>query len=88
MALFKDWLASHYPLKYERVMGRVRDLRGGRESDARFGQRMKGQGVFADLLAQRFRRACGTLGLNKSRHDLATDRFRPPPANPAQMDMF
>ncbi len=86
--LFKDWLQTHYPLRREHVMSRVRDIRGGRESDARFGQRLKGQGVFAALLKQRFERACRTLGLNRSSHRLATDRFRPPPANDGQLDLF
>lgn len=86
--LFKDWLASHYPLKYDRVMGRIRDLRGGAESDSRFGRRLKGQGVFADLIAQRFTRTCGRLDLNRSRHALTTTHFRPPRDESPQLDLF
>ncbi|MGR8920264.1 MAG: PA0069 family radical SAM protein [Gammaproteobacteria bacterium] len=86
--LFKDWLAAHYPLRYERVMNRIRDIRGGGESDARFGSRMKGQGVFGALVKQRFERACRSLGLNRSRHDLDTRAFRPPPADERQLELF
>ena len=86
--LFKEWLATHYPLKYERVMNRIRELRGGRESDTRFGRRMKGQGVFAELIRQRFERACREMGLNTSRYELDTTAFRPPKLNAAQMELF
>ena len=86
--LFKDWLNAHYPLKYERVMRRIRDLRGGQESDARFGERMKGDGVFARLLAQRFTQACSRLGLNKARQRLDDTQFRAPVVNSRQMNLF
>ncbi len=86
--VFKDWLASHYPLRYERVMHRIQDIRGGEESDSQFGRRMRGEGVFAELVAQRFARACRALGLNKSRHQLETRHFRPPRAASPQLDLF
>jgi len=86
--LFKGWLATHYPLKYERVMSRIRELRGGAESDARFGRRLTGQGVWAGLVRQRFERACRAYGLNRSRHRLVTDLFRPPRADDRQLELF
>lgn len=61
-ALFKDWLQNHAPLSAEHVMNRIRDCRGGREYDARFGARMRGEGVFAELLAKRFQKAYRKLG--------------------------
>ncbi len=76
--LFQQWLAAHYPDRAARVMARVRDMRGGRDYDSRFGTRMKGQGTWADLLAQRFARACARLGMNLSREGLRLDQFRPP----------
>jgi DNA repair photolyase len=85
--LFKDWLARHYPLKAAHVMARVRDLRGGKENDPRFGTRMQGEGCYADLVAQRFEVACKRLGLNASgRGRLDTSRFRVP--GPEQMRLF
>jgi DNA repair photolyase len=85
--LFKDWLATHYPLKAEHVMNRMREMRGGRENDPEFGSRFRGQGLFADLLAQRFRKACERMGLNLEDRSLATGLFKPPPRN-GQMDLF
>lgn len=86
--LFQDWLQQHYPLKYERVMARIRDLRGGSDSDATFGRRMTGAGVFADLIRQRFARQCRELGLNRSRHALVTNLFVPPARDERQLELF
>src|SRR4029450_515158 len=60
--IFKDWLEKHFPLKAAHVMSRIRDMRGGRENDPNFGSRMVGQGEFAELLAQSFRKAEKSLG--------------------------
>lgn len=51
--LFRQWLALHHPDQAERVMVRVQDKRGGKDCDADFATRMKGQGIWADLLRQR-----------------------------------
>ena len=81
--LFKDWLAEQYPLRAEHVMSRVRQIRGGRENDSSFGRRMRGQGTYADLLRQRFDKACRRYGLNRgTRPSLKTTLFRPPAAPP------
>jgi len=52
--LFKDWLKRYYPLKFDHVMARIRDMRGGRENDPNFGSRMNGEGEFAALISRRF----------------------------------
>jgi len=49
--LFKDWLERHYPLKAKHVMARIRDIRGGRDNDPRFGSRMKGEGSMRNCYA-------------------------------------
>ena len=85
--LFKDWLAVHYPLKAEHVMSRMREMRGGRENDPEFGSRFRGQGLFADLLKQRFRKACERLGLNLEKRSMNIELFKPPSRN-GQMDLF
>jgi hypothetical protein len=59
-------------------MARVQDLRGGKGYNSRFDQRMKGQGIWAELLAQRFRTTCARLGFNRERVTLRTDLFAPP----------
>lgn len=74
--LFKDWLQNHYPLKAEHVMSRVRQMRDGRENDPEFGSRQRGQGLMAELLAQRFEKACRRLRLNDERMGLDTSQFR------------
>ena len=86
--LFKAWLTNHYPLKAEHVMSRIRAMRQGRENDPRFGARMRGQGVMADLLAQRFDKACRRLGLNQGRGELDTRKFRVPEAPAPQLSLF
>jgi DNA repair photolyase len=62
--LFRNWLEQHFPLKAAHVMSRVQDMRGGRDNDPNFGSRMVGQGVFAELLRQRFHKACQRFDLN------------------------
>ena len=76
--LFKDWLATHYPLKAEHVMSRLREMRGGRENDSEFGSRFSGNGLFAQLLSRRFRLACERLGFNLEEGGLNTDSFIKP----------
>jgi DNA repair photolyase len=77
--IFKAWLEAHFPLKAAHVMSRVHQMRGGRDNDPNFGSRMKGQGLFAELLAQRFHKAIERFGLNREpRYQLDTTRFRPP----------
>ncbi len=81
--LFRDWLAEQYPLRAEHVMSRVRQIRGGKENDSSFGRRMRGQGLYADLLRQRFDRACRHNGLNGGvRPALKTSLFRRPMSVP------
>ncbi|WP_175835177.1 PA0069 family radical SAM protein [Burkholderia anthina] len=63
--LFKNWLSAHFPDRAERVMNRVRDMRGGKDYDSDFSKRMKGEGIWADLLRQRFRQTVKRLGLNE-----------------------
>jgi DNA repair photolyase len=63
--LFEQWLATHFPDRAARVMNRVRDMRGGKNYDASFATRMKGSGLWADLLRQRFQKAAKRLGLNE-----------------------
>ncbi|WP_066256730.1 PA0069 family radical SAM protein [Hydrogenophaga flava] len=85
--MFRQWLDLHYPDRAERVMARVQDLRGGKDYDADFATRMKGQGIWADLIRQRFVKTCDRLGFNRERERLDLSRFRPA-ALRGQGDMF
>lgn len=76
--LFKDWLDRHAPDKTRRVLNRLAAMRGGRVNDPRFGHRMRGQGVEADLLRTRFRLASKKAGLNMTQIALNQTIFTPP----------
>ncbi|HEX6137827.1 MAG TPA: PA0069 family radical SAM protein [Casimicrobiaceae bacterium] len=89
--LFRAWLEAHYPLRAAHVMSVIRQMRGGRDYDAGFGSRMRGDGAFAALLEQRFALACRRLGLGRGREHvgLDTSRFHPPPRDQGrQGDLF
>jgi DNA repair photolyase len=86
--LFQQWLAAHYPDRAQRIMARLREMRGGRDNDTNFGTRMTGQGVWAQLLRQRFDKACARLGLNHERFELDLSLFQPPAADAAQARLF
>ena len=86
--LFKDWLERQYPLKAAHIMSQIRQMRGGHENDPRFGKRMSGEGIFAELQQRRFRLACERHGLNlQGRNQLDTTRFKPP-AGTGQLSLF
>ncbi|MEN5059628.1 PA0069 family radical SAM protein [Luteimonas sp. TWI1416] len=80
--LWREWLDLHYPDRAQHVMSLLQQLHGGRDYDSRFGHRMRGQGPFADLLAQRFARARRALGFGRL-PPLRTDLFvAPQPPSP------
>jgi DNA repair photolyase len=85
--LFKDWLDVHYSLKAEHVMSRLHEMRGGRENDSEFGSRFRGQGLFAQLLGQRFQLACERLGFNLGEVYLSTTHFIKP-SRSGQQSLF
>jgi hypothetical protein len=66
----------HYPQRAGRVMARLREMRGGQEDDSDYATRMHGSGAWAQLLAQRFQKACTRLGLNRERIALDASLFR------------
>ena len=79
--LFQQWLQAHFPDRAQRVMNRVRDLRGGKDYDSDFSKRMHGEGIWADLIRQRFTKAVERLGMKglRSRFDkLDVTQFRRP----------
>jgi len=76
--LFQDWLQRHVPERAARIMARVREMRGGRDNDPSFGSRMRGEGIWAQLLSQRLHKACARLGLSRERYPLDLTRFQRP----------
>lgn len=74
--LFHQWLYAHFPKRAKHVINLIRQSRNGLDNSSQYGERMRGTGVFADLIADRFAKACAKNDLNNSRDDmLATDLF-------------
>ena len=90
LPLFQGWLADHFPERAERVMARIREMRGGRDYDASFSLRMKGQGIWADLIRQRVRGAAARHGIGHGAPMLDCSAFEPAllRAPPAQASLF
>ena len=86
--LFGEWLEDEVPNQAARIMKLVREMRGGRAYDARFGLRMTGTGPYAALVAKRFKVATARLGLNAQRLRLDPSRFRVPPRPGDQLRLF
>ncbi len=77
--LFEDWLQRNYPDRKEKVLNQIKNIRGGRLNDPRFGARMRGEGIFAEHLAKLFSITCRRLGLNKRRPPaMERENFRRP----------
>lgn len=83
--LFQDWLAQNYPDRAAKVMGRVRELHGGKDYDAEWGKRFRGEGIWANLMERRFKLATARLGLDTPQPALRTDLFRVPMAKGSQL---
>jgi DNA repair photolyase len=76
--LFEEWLTIHRPLQKEKILGRIREIRGGRMNDPNFGSRMQGQGAYAQQIAELFAVCCRKAGLNTVRPKLSAASFRHP----------
>ena len=85
--LFREWLEQRLPDRAARVMSLVRQMRGGRDYDARWGERMKGEGPIAELIARRFAIARRRFGLDRPRTPLDPTQFGSPCAA-SQPDLF
>ena len=86
--LWQDWLDTHYLNRATRVMGLLRDMHGGKDYEAAWGKRMRGEGSYADLIAQRFALATKRLGLAVKTPPLRKGLFRPPTRAGDQLSLF
>ena len=87
--LFEEWLARHFPDRKEKVLNRVRALRGGRINDPNFGTRMRGEGIFADQIEALFEAACRKSGVAGRHPELSASAFRvPASAGASRQSMF
>jgi DNA repair photolyase len=86
--LVQEGLAEHYPDRAGRIMARLREMHGGKEYDASWHKRMRGEGPYADMVAQRFAVAIKRMGLGTSAPPMRCDLFRAPVMPGAQMSLF
>ena len=87
--LFETWLDQHFPERKEKILDRIRALRGGKLNDPRFGTRMRGEGIFAEQLESLFALSCRKAGLAGVRPELSTASFRVPSSGlPCMQKMF
>ncbi|MFO1147718.1 MAG: PA0069 family radical SAM protein [Alsobacter sp.] len=85
--LFREWLLEHHPDKLRHVLSLIRSARHGKDYDARWGERMTGDGPYAWMIGRRFEVAADRLGFNKKRVKLRSDLFVPP-LGAQQLDLF
>ena len=84
--LFEQWLTQHFPDRKDKVLHRVRAMRGGQLNDPRFGSRMRGEGIFAEQIAALFTLACRKASLDGRGPALSTAAFRVP--SNSQLSLF
>ena len=85
-SLFEDWLTRHFPERKDKVLNRIRAIRGGKLNDPNFGSRMQGKGVFAQQIGKMFEVACRKAGIEGHRPKLSIESFRIPPGR--QLSLF
>jgi DNA repair photolyase len=84
--LFEEWLTLHRPLQKEKILNRIREIRGGRLNDPHFVTRMQGSGPYAEHISELFEVSCRKAGLNSKRPKLSVGSFRRPGAS--QLKLF
>lgn len=85
--IFEQWLEQNFPGKQDKILGRIRAIRGGRLNDPRFGARMRGEGIFADQISQMFHVTCRRVGLPRNGPELSTAGFRKPTGSQLSLDL-
>jgi DNA repair photolyase len=85
--IFQEWLERHFPDRKEKVLGRIRAIRGGKLNDPRFGSRMRGEGIFADQMHQMFEVARRKAGIPEDGPKLSAASFRRPSGPQLDLDL-
>ena len=86
--IFREWLATEFPDRAQRVLGLLQSMHGGKDYVAEFGLRQRGSGPYADQIARRFRLALKRLGFNTERQSLRCDLFQAPVLAGQQMQLI
>jgi DNA repair photolyase len=84
--LFEKWLTQHFPDRKDKVLHRIRAIRGGKLNDPNFGSRMRGEGIFGEQIEALFALACRKAGIDGRGPALSTAAFRVP--SEAQLSLF
>jgi DNA repair photolyase len=84
--LFDNWLLANYPEKHDKVISKIRQIRGGKLYDADFGQRMTGQGIYSEQIGSLFKMTKRKAGIPERGPRLSTEHFRVPVAG--QLELF
>jgi DNA repair photolyase len=84
--VFEQWLSLHAPEKKEKILGRIRAMRGGKLNDANFGSRMRGEGIFAEQISRIFEVARRKVGIPTEGPELSVADFRRPGGK--QLDLW
>jgi DNA repair photolyase len=83
--MFEQWLQTHFPDCKDKVLNRIRAIRGGKLYDSQFGKRMSGEGIFAEQMDTLFEVACRKHGIGNNHANLSTAAFRRPTGNQLQL---
>jgi DNA repair photolyase len=86
--LFREWLMANFPDRYRHVFKLIRDMRGGKDYDAKWGERMTGSGPYAWMIGRRFEAACERLGFNRRKLKVSTEHFVRPRKQAQQLSLF
>jgi DNA repair photolyase len=87
--LFREWLGLHYPDRAAHIISLIQQMNGGKDYDSNFAMRMRGQGVFADIIRKRVQVASRKAGLHRAWDVvLDTSRFVPPGIHSLQRELF
>jgi DNA repair photolyase len=86
-SLFEQWLEQHYPDRKDKVLNRVRAIRGGKLNDPNFNSRMRGEGIFAEQMNELFQLAKRKAGITRRWPEFSTEHFRRP-SNSPQLGLF
>ena len=76
--LFEAWLSQHFPDRKEKILNRIREIRGGKINDPNFNTRMRGTGLYAEHLRSLFKLYTKKLGMNQISIELSTEHFQRP----------
>ena len=84
--VFEGWLDRHFPLRKDKIMGRIRVTHGGAVNTSTPRERMRGKGEPAGQLRALFRAACRKHGLSHGSPELSCKNFRR--LTPGQDELF